>query len=212
MKKYFFWKTNKKGVHSLKENLNTLKKKDSKWPIFFPSNNSFLLLKNKNNYRIEKLTGATVVNRFPLIIGFSISSKSLSKRHINKTPIIKKLITNKKFSINLIEHKNINKFISKNSFYNNIHIDKLKVEKNFNCIDFSYQSIECKFLKKIKIYSHTLILAEIEKVTINKKNFKKKYLLWKPLPEINKKILFSLKRNTKIDYMKRFTNNYKYFF
>lgn len=212
MKKYFFWKTNEKGVHPLNESLKTFKKKDSKWPVFFPSNNSFLLFKNKNDYIVEKLTGATVVNRFPLIIGFSISSKNLSRRHVNKTSIIKKLVTNKKFSINLIEHKNIDKLITKNSFYNNIHIDKLNVEKHFDCINFAYQSIECKFLRKIKIYSHTLILAEINKITINKKDIKKKYLLWKPLPEINKKILFTLKKNTKIDYMKRFTNNYRYDF
>lgn len=212
MKKNFLWKTNKKGVYSLNESLRTFKKKDSKWPIFFPSNNSFLLLKNKNNFEVEKLTGATVINRFPLIIGFSISSKNLSKRHLNKIPIIKKLISNKKFSINLIEYKNINKFVSENSFYNNIHIDKSNIDKNFNCINFAYQSIDCKFLKKIKIYSHTLILAEIEKITINKKNFKKKYLLWKPLPEINKKISFALKKNIKINHMKRFTNNYKYIF
>ena len=93
MKKNFLWKTNKKGVYSINESLKTFKKKDSKWPIFFPSNNSFLLLKNKNNFQVEKLTGATVINRFPLIIGFSISSKNLSKRHLNKIPIIKKLIS-----------------------------------------------------------------------------------------------------------------------
>ena len=121
---------------------------------FFPSNNSFLLLKNKNNFQVEKLTGATVINRFPLIIGFSISSKNLSKRHLNKIPIIKKLISNKKFSINLIEYKNINKFISENSFYNNIHIDKSNIDKNFNCINFAYQSIDCKFLKNKDIFTY----------------------------------------------------------
>jgi flavin reductase (DIM6/NTAB) family NADH-FMN oxidoreductase RutF len=54
---------------------------DSRWPAFFPSPISFVATANDQYSALEKVVGASIVNRFPYILALSFCKKDLSKRH-----------------------------------------------------------------------------------------------------------------------------------
>ena len=55
--------------------------KDSRWPAMFPSAISFVTTGDGNDTALEKVVGATIVNRFPYVIALSFCRDSLSARH-----------------------------------------------------------------------------------------------------------------------------------
>jgi flavin reductase (DIM6/NTAB) family NADH-FMN oxidoreductase RutF len=54
---------------------------DSRWPAFFPSTICFCTTRDVEAVALEKVTGATVANRFPYIIALSFCREALSPRH-----------------------------------------------------------------------------------------------------------------------------------
>ncbi|MDO9049321.1 MAG: flavin reductase [Methylobacter sp.] len=76
------WKKSDNSSHirqlpEMKEEL----KLDSRWPGFFPSPICFVTTTNGEVVALEKVVGATIVNRFPYIIALSFCIEPLSKRH-----------------------------------------------------------------------------------------------------------------------------------
>lgn len=54
---------------------------DSRWPGFFPSAVCFVTASNGEKTALEKVVGATIVNRFPYILALSFCVQPLSERH-----------------------------------------------------------------------------------------------------------------------------------
>ncbi len=54
---------------------------DSRWPAFFPSPLSIVTTAHDGVRAVEKLVGATIVNRFPYIMALSFCVEPLSPRH-----------------------------------------------------------------------------------------------------------------------------------
>lgn len=54
---------------------------DSRWPAFYPSPISLVTTTDGTDVALEKVVGATVVNRFPYVLALSLCSQTLSARH-----------------------------------------------------------------------------------------------------------------------------------
>jgi flavin reductase (DIM6/NTAB) family NADH-FMN oxidoreductase RutF len=54
---------------------------DSRWPAFFPSPISFVTTGHGEETGLEKVVGASIINRFPFLIGLSFCRETLSDRH-----------------------------------------------------------------------------------------------------------------------------------
>lgn len=54
---------------------------DSRWPGFFPSPLCCVTVRDGEDVALEKVVGASIVNRFPYILALSFCRESLSKRH-----------------------------------------------------------------------------------------------------------------------------------
>jgi len=215
------WKFNKKFSkenlsESYLENEKKLKK-DSKWPFFFPCNVCFILIKYKKNYYIEKIVGAAIVNRFPLILALPISKKKISERHLDKTDFIKKFLNSDNISINLLNKKDLLNFKFKNHYLNQIELSKKNIDFKNNIIKNSYLSIdvkkkELKQFTSINFNTHKLFFIPIKKFYVKKNLLKNEQILWKPLPIIKKKIKFYFEIFLRKKYYKTFTNKYFYHF
>lgn len=55
--------------------------KDSRWPGFFPSPLALVTIRDGDSVLMEKVVGATVVNRFPYTMALSFCREGLSERH-----------------------------------------------------------------------------------------------------------------------------------
>jgi flavin reductase (DIM6/NTAB) family NADH-FMN oxidoreductase RutF len=54
---------------------------DSRWPAFFPSPISLVTTGDGEHMALEKVVGASIVNRFPYVVALSFCRESLSSRH-----------------------------------------------------------------------------------------------------------------------------------
>jgi flavin reductase (DIM6/NTAB) family NADH-FMN oxidoreductase RutF len=54
---------------------------DSTWPAFFPSSICFVTLRDGSRVALEKVVGASIVNRFPYVVALSFCREELSPRH-----------------------------------------------------------------------------------------------------------------------------------
>ena len=54
---------------------------DSRWPAFFPSPICVATVRAGNEVAVEKLVGASIVNRFPYVLALSVCRVPLSARH-----------------------------------------------------------------------------------------------------------------------------------
>ncbi len=54
---------------------------DSRWPAFFPSPISIVTTADGDRVAVEKIVGASIVNRFPYVIALSFCRQHLSDRH-----------------------------------------------------------------------------------------------------------------------------------
>ncbi len=61
--------------HSMPESEEKLAM-DSRWPGFFPSAICFVTAGDDTNNALEKVVGATIVNRFPYIVAFELLYKA----------------------------------------------------------------------------------------------------------------------------------------
>ena len=55
--------------------------KDSRWPAFFPSPIALVTTGDETEPALEKVVGASIVNRFPYLIALSFCRETLSERH-----------------------------------------------------------------------------------------------------------------------------------
>jgi flavin reductase (DIM6/NTAB) family NADH-FMN oxidoreductase RutF len=67
-------------VRNLPENGRDLAA-DSRWPAFFPSPMAFVTTGDRRNAALEKVVGASIVNRFPYVLALSFCKRDLSARH-----------------------------------------------------------------------------------------------------------------------------------
>ncbi|WP_026733397.1 flavin reductase [Fischerella sp. PCC 9605] len=67
-------------VRELPESLEELSL-DSRWPGFFPSPICFVTTADGTQVALEKVVGASIVNRFPYVLALSFCTKELSERH-----------------------------------------------------------------------------------------------------------------------------------
>ncbi len=72
---------------------------DSRWPGFFPSAICFVTTVDGNKTALEKVVGATIVNRFPYIVALSFCTKPLSERHYVRENFMKMLEEGKTVAI-----------------------------------------------------------------------------------------------------------------
>jgi flavin reductase (DIM6/NTAB) family NADH-FMN oxidoreductase RutF len=54
---------------------------DSRWPAFFPSPICFVTTHDDDGVALEKVVGASIVNRFPYVVALSFCTEALSERH-----------------------------------------------------------------------------------------------------------------------------------
>jgi hypothetical protein len=54
---------------------------DSRWPAFFPSSICLATVCHQGVARLEKVVGATIVNRFPYVLALSLCRQPPSPRH-----------------------------------------------------------------------------------------------------------------------------------
>jgi len=88
--------------HSMPESEEELSK-DSRWPGFFPSAICFVTTEHGGKAALEKVVGATIVNRFPYIVALSFCTKPLSKRHYVRENFMKMLEEGKTVAVQYFE-------------------------------------------------------------------------------------------------------------
>jgi hypothetical protein len=54
---------------------------DSRWPAFFPSPICITTTAHEGIAHVEKVVGASIVNRFPYVLALSLCRQPLSSRH-----------------------------------------------------------------------------------------------------------------------------------
>jgi flavin reductase (DIM6/NTAB) family NADH-FMN oxidoreductase RutF len=79
---------------------------DSRWPGFFPSAICFVTAGDEKHSALEKVVGATIVNRFPYIVALSFCTKPLSERHYVRENFMKTLESGGAVSIQYFEPGN----------------------------------------------------------------------------------------------------------
>lgn len=67
-------------VHDLPESTEKLSK-NSQWPAFFPSPICLVTTTDNSQVALEKVVGASIVNRFPYVLALSFCTRELSQRH-----------------------------------------------------------------------------------------------------------------------------------
>jgi flavin reductase (DIM6/NTAB) family NADH-FMN oxidoreductase RutF len=67
-------------VREMPESLEELSA-DSRWPAFFPSPMCFVTTTDGSKVALEKVVGASIVNRFPYVLALSFCKNDLSTRH-----------------------------------------------------------------------------------------------------------------------------------
>ena len=58
---------------------------DSRWPAFFPSPISLVTARDGTRVALEKVVGASIVNRFPYVLALSFCKQAISRRHHPRT-------------------------------------------------------------------------------------------------------------------------------
>lgn len=58
---------------------------DSRWPAFFPSPITLVTTGQGDSFALEKVVGASIVNRFPYVVALSFCREALSDRHYART-------------------------------------------------------------------------------------------------------------------------------
>ena len=77
------WRSSESGdllMRTLPERPEDLSR-DSRWPAFFPSSMCLVTASGGGHTALEKVVGATIVNRFPYVIATSFCRDELSSRH-----------------------------------------------------------------------------------------------------------------------------------
>jgi flavin reductase (DIM6/NTAB) family NADH-FMN oxidoreductase RutF len=87
LKKSLLWKplsAQQAHVMEMPENLKDLAL-DSRWPAFFPSPISLVTAGDGKRVTLERVVGASIVNRFPYVMALSFCKQAISRRHYPRT-------------------------------------------------------------------------------------------------------------------------------
>jgi flavin reductase (DIM6/NTAB) family NADH-FMN oxidoreductase RutF len=116
-------------VRHLKENKEDLEL-DSRWPGFFPSAICFVTTTDGDVTALEKVVGASIVNRFPYVMAISVCIEQLSKRHYARSRFIEIL---EKGGVVAIQYFEPGPYID--ALMSSInHISDDKIEKRIPCL------------------------------------------------------------------------------
>ena len=142
-----------------------------------------------------------------------ISSNKISKRHLDKSYILKNIKKFDQISINLIDQKAANSIEFLNHFNNQILNSKELVNKDSimknSSISFNWKKKDLKEVKIVKLKSHHLLFLNINTIFIN--NFlKNRKIIWQSLPKYKENFKFYFNILEKKKYYKGFTDNYNY--
>ena len=182
---------------------------DSRWPGFFPSAICFVTAGDEKNNALEKVVGATIVNRFPYIVALSFCTKPLSERHYVREKFMKTLETGGTVAIQYFEPgKCIDKAMEAISTIEDEEIDKriaftgLKTRKaqtnNSPVFEDAYLVYEARLVKPGKDFegnpifekpytdygSHRIYYLEIDAIQLREDIRKcESQIAWKSLPK-----------------------------
>lgn len=76
---------------------------DSRWPAFFPSAISLVTSMGPDGPVVEKVVGASIVNRFPYVVALSLCRTDLSDRHYARTHAIRAMALSGEVAVQFLE-------------------------------------------------------------------------------------------------------------
>lgn len=76
---------------------------DSRWPAFFPSAISIVTSMGSDGPVVEKVVGASIVNRFPYVVALSLCRTDLSDRHYARTRAIRAMAQSGEVAVQFLE-------------------------------------------------------------------------------------------------------------
>jgi flavin reductase (DIM6/NTAB) family NADH-FMN oxidoreductase RutF len=184
---------------------------DSRWPGFFPSAICFVTTTDGRQTALEKVIGATIVNRFPYIVALSFCTKPLSKRHYVRENFMKTLEAGQTVAIQYFEPGDaIDKAMNAISTVDDDQIGERisatglqsKKAQTNNCPVFkdAYLVYEARLVRPGKDFegqaifekpytdygSHRIYYLEIEAIQLREDITKcESQILWKSLPQWN---------------------------
>lgn len=181
---------------------------DSRWPGFFPSAICFVTTTDGQRTALEKVVGATIVNRFPYIVALSFCTKPLSERHYVRENFMKILESGGSVAIQYFEpgaciDKAMNAIstVDDNEIENRIAATGMPVTKaqtnDAPVFKDAYMVYEAKLVKPSKDFegepifeqpytdygSHRIYYLEIDAIQLREDITKADtQILWKSLP------------------------------
>lgn len=98
------WSTGSTGERrrTMPESADALRA-DSRWPAFFPSAISIVTSIGPDGPVVEKVVGASIVNRFPYVVALSLCRTDLSDRHYARTNAIRALVHSGEVAVQFLE-------------------------------------------------------------------------------------------------------------
>lgn len=181
---------------------------DSRWPGFFPSAICFVTANDGVITGLEKVVGASIVNRFPYIVALSFCTEPLSKRHYARNKFIEILERGGSVSIHYFEPgEKINSVmnaintVSDENIENRISLTNLSTRKastnDTPVFNDAYLVYEAKLVKPGKDFegnvifetpytdfgSHRIYYLEIDAIQLREDiTFGKSQIYWQSLP------------------------------
>ena|GEM_PF-1285919 len=182
--------------------------KDSRWPVFFPSAISLVTTGDSSKTALEKVVGASIVNRFPYILALNFCKKELSKRHHGRKSFMEALENNGSAAIQFIppgsvldKVMTVISTIPENEMHKRIQQTQLPVRKaEMNpapVFEASYMVYEARLVKPgkdfdgnpiythpwIDIGSHRVYFMEINAIQLRQDIAEgRSQVLWRSLP------------------------------
>ena len=78
-------------------------RRDSRWPAFFPSAISVVTSVGPDGPVVEKVVGASIVNRFPYVVALSLCRTDLSDRHYARTEALRAMERSGEVAVQFLE-------------------------------------------------------------------------------------------------------------
>lgn len=98
------WSTGTDGARrrAMPESRESLRR-DSRWPAFFPSAISIVTTVGPDGPVVEKVVGASIVNRFPYVVALSLCRTDLSDRHYARTEALRAMERSGEVAVQFLE-------------------------------------------------------------------------------------------------------------
>jgi hypothetical protein len=76
--------------------------RDSRWPVFFPSPICITTASDRGIAHVEKVVGASIVNRFPYVVALSYCREPLSSRHYVRRTFMEALEVSRRAAVQFL--------------------------------------------------------------------------------------------------------------